>query len=346
MAETSSVLVALGATALLLGAGFAFAMPITESLEEAEGSPSEAQALSTPVSQTQDEEGRMTVNHSESTHEGVASTAPPFYASRAVELWGELTLADLPATLANVNGDVKVATSGEDAWSLVANLTGYGATPEDARQARDRMSLEWDVGEPGDHHLVAEVEHEDGEEGLRTSTSRQEARLMLLVPEDVSLGLSVSSTNGDVTVKDLQAASMEISSTNGALELDATAKDVHAETTNAPIHAELEDTRSVTLGSTNGRIAASLAPAESGSIEASTTNADVDLHVPETDHHGYHATASTTNGEATIDLADGDSQRSDDGSQASFQTDGLEQRAIQTTIQASSTNGDLYVGPS
>lgn len=137
---------------------------------------------------TQDEEdegGEMTVERSESTDEGTREGAPPFYATRTVEVEGALTLDELPIELVTQDGTVDVRTGQDDTYALEATLTGHGYTPQDARDQRDRLSLDLDVGEPGDRHLFAEVEKEPMQEQVdqvRVDRGDAEGDLALVVP--------------------------------------------------------------------------------------------------------------------------------------------------------------------
>lgn len=344
MAQTPSSLAAIAVVGLLLGAGFAMAGPFGEELDE-QASPDEDEAAGSDAH----DEGQMTVEASESTHEGVEANTPPFYASRVVTLEGRLTLASLPVFLSNVNGEIEVTAAEGESFSLVANLTAWGSTPEQARQERENMRFEWEAGQPGDRRLSAQVEHgneDNGSDPLFSDEGRKESRLRLRVPADVALSLRASSTNARVHVDGIGAKLVSASTSNGDVHLEGLeAARLEVDTTNGRVSADVEGTEQVDLGSTNGAIEARLVPAASGSITATTTNENVDVSVPETDERGYEVTASTTNGHATIELEDGSSESSDDGTQARFLTHGFEERSIQTSVQLSSTNGDVAIGP-
>lgn len=342
MTDATPVLAAIATTALLLGGGIALAAPLGDAFDDETQQSPETDAQPPPA-EDDGGEGEMTVEESEETHEGVAPTAPPFYASRVITLEGDLTLASLPVELDNVNGNIEVAAEAGDTYSLEANLTGYGATPDQARENRDEMRFEWDAGAPGDRRLVGDVELGGGSSD---EADRKEAELTLTVPEDVELALVADSTNGGIDVADVWASSLVLDTTNAPISVSGTdATTAEIGTTNALLDVELADAREVLLDTTNGQIQAEVAPGESGSIEADTTNGRLDLLVPETDDRGYEATASTTNGQAAITLQDGESERSDDGSHATFLTDGFASRDVQTVVVASSTNGDVHVGP-
>lgn len=346
MTDATPVLAAIATTALLLGGGIAMAAPFGDQIEDELDTTSRTE---TEASTQGDDDGSMTVETSEETHEGTEATAPPFYASRVVTIAGQLTLDELLVDLAATNGDVQVRTETGDAYALVANLTGYGATPDQARENRDEMAFVWDAGTPGDRQLVGHVEHDQDDDSgpLSVEADRKEADLTLVVPEDVRLSLSADTTNGAVDVRGLVASDLILDSTNGGVTVtDTHARDIQVDTTNGAVDLSIAGSEDLVVDSTNGDVVATITPGEDGTIEADSTNGNVDLSVPETAEHGYDVTATTTNGQASIGLEDGDKRTSDDGRHVTFRTHGFDERAVQTSILASSTNGNAHVGPS
>lgn len=318
--------------------------------DQAPGEEETTEPTATRSAPSQQRNASMTAEETEREHEGVRANAPPFYASRVVTIEGLLTLERLPIDLETVNGPIQVETGAEDEYRLVANLTGYGFTPQQAREQRARLSLDWDIGQPGAHQLVAHVEQEDQESsGPLSMGGHAKGALTLTVPESLLADLDAESTNGEVAVRDLSAVSLVAGSTNGAIDLDqVTAEDIVASTTNGPIDATVDGTRSVSLESTNGAIDATVEPATSGSIQASTTNAKIDVAVPEDAEHGYAAEASSTNGDVDIRLEQGSTQDEGggySGDAASFRTSGFEDRPMRTAVTLTSTNGDIVLRP-
>ncbi len=295
--------------------------------------------------------GNMTVDRSEQTAEGMRENVPPFYSSRIVTIEGELTLDRLPIDLATDNGPISVEVGAEDRYKLVANLTGYGLTPQTAEENRDDLTFTFDAGQPGDRQLLAHIEREDdgGQSPVSTGDGGfSEGSLTLTLPPSLVGDLVASSTNGDVDVDGVTAERLELGSTNGDVSMaDTQASDVIIETTNGDVDAAVTETRNVVLGSTNGDVDATLRPGESGTIEASTTNGGLELAVPEDAEHGYQAEAASTNGEVDIRLEDGsaDHQETTSSERATFRTDGFDQRPIRTAVALSSTNGDVDLAP-
>lgn len=296
-------------------------------------------------SERQDRDGTMTAEEEVREDEGVAPNAPPFYAEEVHRITGEITLDELRVTLATVNGPVNVTAGDGTAWQLVARLTGYGTTPEEAETQRDRLTLNWSIGTPGDRSLTAFVEQED-QAGDTATGARTEASLDLVLPRPVLATLTATSTNGEVNVVGLEALEMTLTVTNGRVHVqDTTAQRLTATSTNGLVDVTVEGTQTATLASTNGQVLATVIPGATGVVTASSTNGGVNVQVPEDASHGYVAEATSANGLAAITLQDGETSSPSDPGHATFRTDGFENRDIQTTVTVTSTNGGVHLGP-
>lgn len=268
---------------------------------------------------------QMTAQERVDDEEGADANVPPFYSRTTYTLTGQVLLDRLPILLSTVNGEVTVSTQEGEGWELVATLEGRGLTPQDAQEARDRMSFTWTIGEPGDHVLVGQVEQENPDDEPVQLGAFSQATLELVVPKALVAGLQTGSTNGDVIADGLNAYRLDLDTTNGDIVASA---------------AGLEQ---VSLDTTNGNIRATLHPAEDGQMSLDSTNGKIQLRVPEDTEHGYEVEADTTNGEVTIELSDGTTSYSDDGDEATFRTTSYEARDIRTQVSLDTTNGDITV---
>lgn len=293
----------------------------------------------------QDQDGTMTAEEEVREDEGVAPNAPPFYAEEVHRITGEITLDELRVTLATVNGPVNVTSGDGSGWQLVARLTGYGTSPEEAEAQRDRLSLNWSTGAPGDRSLTAIVEQEQQDADTATG-ARTEASLDLVLPRQVLATLTATSTNGEVNVLDLEARDLTLTVTNGRVHVQGTTTErLTATGTNGLVDVTVDGTRTATLAATNGQIQAIVTPGATGTVTASSANGGVNLQVPEGSQRGYDAEATSTNGLAAITLQDGETSSPSDPGHATFRTDGFEDREIQTTVAVTATNGAVHLGP-
>lgn len=271
------------------------------------------------------QEGAMTAQSSTSTSEGVAVGAPRFAAWRTIEVEGRIDLTSLPVNLSADRGEIEVVTGPAGEWGARIQVTGYGATPEEARRERGEVSVNWSIGEPGHRRLrIAASQPEDA-----SRTGRAETSIRVTVPERLALTLETSLEEGNVTVEGVRTPVAVLGVADGGVD------------------ADLRGTRRVTVGVSNGGVTATVHPTRSGTITASAANGQVRLRVPEDADHGYRARASTSNGDATIALEDGSKSESAGaaGDQVRFVTTGYEDRPVRTQVTASTSNGDVVVGP-
>ncbi len=290
-------------------------------------------------------DGQITADHEVEEDQGLGPNVPPYYAEEVHRLTGELTLDTLPITLGTVNGPINVTTGTGPSWQLVARLTGYGDSEQAAQDQLDRLSFNWSIGTPEAPKLVATVSQDGSNQTQENLGNRAEASLDLVIPEDLFPAVTATSVNGAVTLQALDASQLQLTAVNGRLHVRETqARVLTASSANGLVDVDVEGTETVTLSSTNGAIAATVRPGATGSLQASSVNGGVTVHVPETASYGYDAEATSVNGLAGITLQDGQSDRSGPD-EASFRTDGYDDREIRTTVTVTSTNGGAHLGP-
>lgn len=290
-------------------------------------------------------DGRITAEHEVSQDQGLGPNVPLYHAEEVHRLTGEITLDTLGITLATVNGPINVTTDTGSSWKLVAHLTGYGSSQEEAQDQLDRLTFNWSIGTPTAPELRATIQQEGANQTQDNLGSRAEASLDLVIPEDLLPTLTATNVNGAVTIEGLQASELTVTAVNGRLHVRETqARVLTATSANGLVDVDVEGTHTATLSSTNGAIAATVRPGDTGRLQASSVNGGVSVHVPETASYGYDADATSVNGLAGITLQDGQGDRSGPG-EASFRTDGYEDRKIRTTVTVGSTNGGAHLGP-
>ena len=107
----------------------------------------------------------------------------------------------------------------------------------------------------------------------------------LMVPR--TMNVDVSNTNGAIQVSDV-AGKHELDTTNGKIDVERCAGSLDASTTNGSIHAELTKVdrgQPLRFETTNGRIELELPANLAVDLDASTTNGDIDSELPVTTTH-------------------------------------------------------------
>ena len=114
-----------------------------------------------------------------------------------------------------------------------------------------------------------------------------------------SMSLDVDTTNGAIEVNGVSGM-LKVETTNGHIRLDRCAGNVDASTTNGRITAELlsvDRARTNRLETTNGKIVLTVPSSLAAEIDAGTTNGSIDSELAVTTHSiGRHSLRGTING--------------------------------------------------
>ena len=249
---------------------------------------------------------------------------PGTCAQRILAVEGRIGVDRLPVQLVTNNGGFIVRAGEGDAWSLLATIVVRGPTEDMARDGLD-TAWEWGHEAEGGHAVYARpVPLAEGVPGLRAlSTSVVSATYELTLPSWIVLDVQGLTTNGEALVDGFEMGEVDIETTNGEIALAGAASDVR-------------------LATSNGEIVARLTPTARGSWSFSTTNGEILLGVPEGRSYGYDVAARTQNGDVEILLEDGQVVETEDG--ATFRTDGYDDRALRTSVELQTSNGEIVVG--
>lgn len=291
--------------------------------------PSDPAVADSPPPATHNEGGAMsattqTKNETCSGNGGAACAARRVLVSGSM---GEIQKMDLD--LRTFNGHLSVKPGAAGSWSMTAVLKAYGSSQEDAQAQLEHVLLHWRHTDGASHFVQAEVRKESND-----CCRNAEGSLDVVLPADVTLVVTMSTTNGAVSVK-ARTDGLSVDTVNGQIQVDA-------------------DVTQVALKSVNGQIQASLRPTASGRISAQTTNGQVALTLPEDARRGYDLDAKTTNGVVNIQLREGDVGPCPTGSQyytppcnhRTFKTRDYDGRAIQSQVALEAVNGQLVAKPS
>lgn len=234
-----------------------------------------------------------------------------------------------------VNGAVTLNEGGRGSAHIAATLWAYGDTEQQARQGLQTLSLR--LSGPG---VEAHVKASDNQ------WSNKGGNLAINVPVVDVDAVTLSTTNGAVTIDDLEATVAEIDTTNGAVECRFTSKKLVVETTNGAVTCS-GTFNDVIIDTTNARIALDIKAAASGKWSIDSTNAIVDLTVVEDSQRGYDVQAQTTNGQIDFDFRETEEVDSSSGYVSKSRherTESYGSRAIQTSVSIDTTNGAIEAG--
>lgn len=283
--------------------------------------------------------------------------APVSCITRTTTVAGDMELVSLPVALAASWADITVAAGRDDSWSLRLVVESAAATAEEARAQLDRVTLAWRYEVPQGYALQAEVKTE-GNRGVDGVS----ADLVLVLPPSVVYGLDVVTSSGDIDVGGLQVHTGSIIASSGDVlvtgvrgeslnvqtssgdsvlrKLAVRAVSVGASSGDLDIEAE---GATLTVMTSSGDVQGSFLTTSTGSVQVGTNSGDIDLALAESSERGYRLSAVTSSGDIEIGLKDGKSSSSNEGRQASFESDRYGQRAIRTEASFSSSSGDIDI---
>jgi DUF4097 and DUF4098 domain-containing protein YvlB len=168
-------------------------------------------------------------------------------------------------------------------------------------------------------------------------------QVRVFLPADSIVNLDLVSSNGGIHLTDIEGSTVQLSTSNGELNLERVyAESISGDSSNGRVIGEIEAS-DVTLSTSNGRIDLNLPCTTTGVYDLSTSNGRVILSVSSSNNIGYDLDLSTSNGDIVVDLPDltysVDGENSKEAKTADFAG-----KAIQITINLSTSNGDVDVG--
>jgi hypothetical protein len=256
--------------------------------------------------------------------------------------------ANAKLRLATQNGAIAAAAWSQGGYQLAAHLEGRGKTEQEARAALDTLAVDnQDTLAGGLLGFGLQVKFNEPPAPLpvtppvglpQVNTLQRSASIVASLPAAPAEDLGVDTTNGHIRVEGLHGPRLDADTTNGALDVAGAWDAAKLDTTNGGIHLAglVNDLHADT---TNGGIDGTLESQRTCTQSLETTNGAIDVRVKD-DGHGYAIHGHTTNGRVTIDVAG--AQASGKDSQHAT-TPGFDGEAVQVTLKASSTNGNVEV---
>jgi len=199
--------------------------------------------------------------------------------------------------LDNVNGHVNVTSWDQSRVRVHAYKTV--SRSDDAKHALDALKVEMEPRDGG--VTVHTIYPSRGSVGfldfLAGNWSDAKVEYDITVPRSISL--DVETTNGAIEVNGVNGT-LKVETTNGHIRLERCAGNVDASTTNGRIEAELltvDRDRTNRLSTTNGKVILTVPPSLAAQVDASTTNGSIDSDLPvSTQSFSKHSLRGAING--------------------------------------------------
>jgi DUF4097 and DUF4098 domain-containing protein YvlB len=153
----------------------------------------------------------------------------------------------------------------------------------------------------------------------------------------------LDSSNGGITLRDIEGSEIRLSTSNGPINFEeVTADEIHASTSNGGVRGNIE--APITFISTsNGGIHLSIPCTLTGRYNLRTCNAGIGLDLSSASTVGYNLDLSTSNGEIHLNLAELDFSQNTKTSKEAI-TEGFSDKTVQITIDAKTSNASMSIG--
>jgi DUF4097 and DUF4098 domain-containing protein YvlB len=254
---------------------------------------------------------------------------------------GDITSDKLNIKVVNTNGPIEVRTWSNNEYRIDLTLKARGDNDREAQANLEKLTVDFteSTEESGGMTL------QDLNLVLRAPEGKwhlYSVEIIITLPVDKVHTLDLKTTNGQLDLSGLEAETIILSSTNGMISFDDLVSETFvADTTNGKISG-MVDASNANVDTTNGEIDLNLPCTKSGEYTLDTTNGKIDLQVPKTGDIGYDLDLDTSISGIDVELPDLDYTTNDD-KRVIAKTSGFNSKAIQITIQADTTNGNIEI---
>ena len=236
-------------------------------------------------------------------------------------------------TLKTVNGGVEANAWDDGGYRTVARLSARATSEQEARDNLARLKVtHTDQLSNGRLTLSTVIAFPANVNNLGGSLESD-------VPREPSYILNLATTNGGIGVGGLGGSSVAADTTNGGIDLQSSFNSVTLTTSNGGVVLDGTFNRG-TVDTTNGGISGDIRSTASGSWDLETTNGGIDVDFDATGA-GYDAEGSCTNGGIDLSFPGAEAVGTQSRTEKLVRTGGFSSKAIQVTIDASTTNGDV-----
>lgn len=162
-----------------------------------------------------------------------------------------------------------------------------------------------------------------------------------IVVQGVRVGAAeLSASSGDIVAQDVEAERLAADTSSGDVNADAVVQEMSVSTSSgdAVLRGAID---SLDAESSSGTIDIKAEPRHSGKYTLGASSGSIQLRLP-ADGHGYHADATTSSGDIDIDIPDAKVDREDDD-HAEATTPGFDDAKLATSIEATTSSGDIGI---
>jgi hypothetical protein len=244
---------------------------------------------------------------------------------------GAITLNKINLDVDNFNGPITVSTWQKNEYSVEYDIRAR------KEEYLDNLKIDFDTIEESSVQKISL-----GYDIPETSKSRYSIGVDVFLPENAFINLNLMSSNGGITLNDVEGKTIDLRTSNGALKLNnICADEIDGETSNGGLSGKIE-APTTSLITSNGAIDLVLPCTISGDYRLRTSNGGIDLHLSSSSLVGYDLEFSTSNGEITLNVPNLDYSINQNTRKVA-KTEDFATKDVQISIDASTSNSGIDI---
>jgi len=244
---------------------------------------------------------------------------------------GAITLNKIYLDADNFNGPITVSTWLKNEYSVELDIRAR------REEYLDDLKVNFDTLEESSTQKISL-----GYDIPETSKSRYSIGVEIFLPENAFIDLNLMSSNGGITLHDVEGNIIDLRTSNGALKLNNVyADEINGETSNGGLSGTIEAPKT-SLITSNGAINLDLPCTISGDYRLRTSNGGIDLHLSSSSLVGYDLEFSTSNGGISVGIPNLDYSINQNTRKVA-KTEGFASKNVQISIDASTSNSGIDI---
>jgi hypothetical protein len=226
---------------------------------------------------------------------GVNNGFLPYSTTDVKTYTGASTPDSVYLRLGAMNGEITLTTWDKQEYSIVSTITARGTTQKEADDNLANLGKDLAKVETASQQSLTLVYNSP-----ILINNPYQINVEVKLPANAKLDLDLTTSNGIVTVNNVNGGSVTIHTSNGALRLNNLKADtLRGSTSNGPITGTFDATN-CDLETSNGPLTIQIPSTMSGTYSFHTSNGNADMTVGSTAE--YRLDASTSNGEVTFSV--------------------------------------------
>ena len=250
---------------------------------------------------------------------------------------GLMTASNVYLEVDNFNGLVRVSTWNKEEYKIDIQIRARGTSNAEAEKNLESYKIDFDESVlQGQGRLIL------GYDIPATAYSKYAVGVEVSLPQQASINLDLSSSNGGIYLTDIEGDSLTLRTSNGEIVFDdVSAQSISGETSNARIKGDLEAPDTF-LSTSNSRIELDLQCTVTGEYVLRTSNGGIELEMSPSYDVGYDLDLSTSNGNINIDLPDLEYSLNQKTSKRARTSD-FEDKPVRITIDGDTSNSNIDI---